>query len=79
MCFASPVHSVDIVWVQNFVEITLSHIVSEINALLHFTQKFKMAAKSGGKAFCKKVPIDSADILGVQNLSKSLYLAPFPR
>ena len=36
-------------WVKNFVEIALSHTVSEINVLLRFTQKFKMATKSGGK------------------------------
>ena len=35
--------------VQNFVEIALSHTVSEINAFLHFTQKFKMAAKNKGE------------------------------
>ena len=35
---------------KNFDEITLSHIVSKINVFLRvFTQKFKMAAKSGGK------------------------------
>ena len=45
----SPVDSIDTLWVKNFVEIALSHTVSEINAFWHFTQKFKMAAKSGGK------------------------------
>ena len=45
-----PVHSAHTLWVQNFVEIALSRTVSEINALLGFTQKFKMAAKSDGKA-----------------------------
>ena len=63
-CKMSPVHSADTLWVQNFVEIALSHTVSEMNALLRFTQKFKMAAKSGGKAsFVKKSPVDSAYIL----------------
>ena len=67
-CKMSPVHSADTLQVQNFVEITLSRTVSEINTLLHYLQKFKMAAKSGGKAiFCKKSPVDSADTLWVQN------------
>ena len=43
----SPVHSADTLRVKNFFEITLSRSVSEINALLRFTQKFKMATKSG--------------------------------
>ena len=63
-CKMSPVHSADTLWVQNFVEIALSHTISEMNALLRFTDKFKMAAKSGGKAiFAKKMSVDSADIL----------------
>ena len=37
--------------VENFVKITLSCTVSEINEFLHFTQKFKMAATNGGKCF----------------------------
>ena len=49
-CKMTPVHSADTLRVQNFVEIALSYTISEINALLRFTQKFKMAAKSGGKA-----------------------------
>ena len=53
-CKMSPVHSADTLWVQNFVEIALSHTVSEINALLRFTQKFKIPAKSGGKAIFAK-------------------------
>ena len=43
----SPVASANTLQVKNFVEIALSHSVSEINAFLHFMQKFKMAAKSG--------------------------------
>ena len=31
---------------KNFVEIGLSHTISEINTFLHFMQKLKMAAKS---------------------------------
>ena len=72
-CKMSPVHSADTLWVQNFVEIALSHTVSKMNVLLRFMQKFKRAAKSGGKAiFVKKSPVDSAYILW-------LYHAPFPR
>ena len=53
---------------QHFVEIALSRTVSEINALLRFTQNFKMTVKSGGKAmFCKKSPVDSTDTLQIQN------------
>ena len=54
--------------VKNFVEITLPHTVSEINTFLYFTQKFNMAAKSGGKKlFSKKLPVDSADTQWVKN------------
>ena len=35
--------------VKNFVKIARSHTISEINAILLFTQKFKMATKNGGK------------------------------
>ena len=64
----SPVDSADTLWVKNFAKIAPSPSVSEINAFLRFTQKFKMAAKSGGKKlFCKKLPVDSADTLWVKN------------
>ena len=66
-CKMSPVHSADTLWVQNFVKIALSRTVCEINTFLRFTQKFKMAAKSGGKAIFFKLPVDSADSLWVQN------------
>ena len=55
----SPVDSADTQWIKTFVEITLSRTVSEINALLRFTQKFKMATKSGGKVIFES-PVDSA-------------------
>ena len=46
----------------------LSCTVSEINALLRFTQKFKTAAKSGGKAiFWEKSSVDSVYTLWVKN------------
>ena len=39
--------------------------------LIFFMQKFKMAAKSGGKViFCEKLPVDSADTLWVKNFVK---------
>ena len=50
----SPVDSADTLWIKNFVEIALSCTVSKINTFLNFTQKFKMAAKSGGKTIFAK-------------------------
>ena len=65
-----PVHSADTLWVQNFVEIALSHTVSKMNALLHFTQKFKRTAKSGGKVIFVKSHQYTLDTLGVENFDK---------
>ena len=65
--------------VQNFVEIALSHTVSEINALLRFTQKFRMAAKSAGKAIFEKSHQQTAYTLQIKSLLKLLYLTPFLR
>ena len=48
-CEKSPVDFADTLQVKTFVEIALPRSVSEINAFLHLTQKFKMAAKNGGK------------------------------
>ena len=48
-CEMSPIDPADILRVKNFVEITLSHSVSDINRFLCLTQKFKMASKSGRK------------------------------
>ena len=39
---------------KNFVKIALSHTIPKINAFLHFTQKFKIAAKNGGKTILGK-------------------------
>ena len=56
--------TVDTLWVKIFVEIALSHSVSEINTLLDLAQTFKMAAKSGGKMiFAKNWTVDFADTL----------------
>ena len=49
----SPVDSVDTLRVKNFVEIALSRSVSE-TLFLRFTQKFKVAARSGGKTIFGK-------------------------
>ena len=37
----------DTLWVENFDEIALSRTVKEILRFFRFSQKFKMAAKSG--------------------------------
>ena len=49
-----PDDSADNLGVKNFAEIALSCTVSEINVLLHFTQKFKMEAKNGRKTIFRK-------------------------
>ena len=76
----SPVDSADTLRVKNFVKITLSRYVSEINPYFRSTQKFKMVAKSGGKTIFGKSRQYSLQIpWGSKILSKSLYLALFPR
>ena len=66
----SPVDSAYTLWVENFVEITLSCTVSEISVFV-FTQKFKMATKKWRESdFCEKLPVDSEDTLWVKNLVK---------
>ena len=43
-------------------------LYSEINVLLHFTQKFKVVAKSGGDSdFCLKLSVDSSYTLRAKN------------
>ena len=49
-----PLDSSEILQVKNFVKIDLCCTISEINMFLHFTQKFKMTAKSGGKTIFGK-------------------------
>ena len=74
----SSYDSVHTLWVKHFVEITLSHTISEINAFLHFAQKFKMAAKNGGKTiFGKRLQWTLLIARGSKILSKSLYRTPF--
>ena len=55
--------------VKNFVEITISHSVSEINAFFGFTQKFKMATKMAGKQFYEKIARRLCGYSGVKNCS----------
>ena len=67
----SEVDSSATLWVTNFVEITLSRSVSEINAFLCLMQKFKMATKSGEKIFFEKISaVESPASLWVKNLVK---------
>ena len=76
----SPLDSADALQIKNFVEIVLSHTVSKINAFLHFTQKFKTAAKNDGKTIFGKSRQYIPQIACGSKISlKSLYLAPFPR
>ena len=76
----SPVGSADNMQVKNFVEFTLSCSISEINRYLRFTQKFKMATKSGGKTvFAKKRQYTLQIPRGSKISLKYLYLAPFPK
>ena len=57
-CEKSLVDPADTLWVKIFDEIALSRTVSEIKAFLRITQKFKMAAKNGGKVIFRKWPVD---------------------
>ena len=54
-CENLPLDSADTLWVKKFVEIALSSTVIDINGFLRFTQKFKMAAKTGRKRFMWKL------------------------
>ena len=75
-----PVDSADTLWVINFVEIALSRSIFEINALKHFMQKFKMAAKRCGKMIFEESCQKTLQIpCGSRILSKLPFLAPFPR
>ena len=76
-CKKWPVDSVDTLWVKNFVEIALSCSVSEINPvlfLLHLTQEFKMADKSGSKQFLQKVAKNFVKIALSHSVSKINWL-----
>ena len=59
------VHSLDTLWLKNSVQIALSLTVSEILRFFRFSQKFKMAAKSGENwKFCTEY---SSTTLWVKN------------
>ena len=50
----SAVDSADTLRLKNFFKIPVSRFVSEISGFLRLTQKFKMAAKSGGNMIFAK-------------------------
>ena len=52
---------------NNFVEITLSHTICEINVVFHYTQKFKMALLAG-KRFLDRTAKRLCGYSGFQNL-----------
>ena len=63
--------SVYILRVKNFIEMAVSRTVAKIIVFLHFTQKFNMAVKNGGKSiFDKKVQI-TQNIPQVKNFIKT--------
>ena len=84
----SPAEPANTVQVKNFVEIDLSCTISKTNALLRFTQKFKMAAKNVGKAiweeFSRKgpsspqvcLPIASLLVDGISSNLAHLFSSP---
>ena len=53
-----------------FIKIVLSHTVSEMNVILRFTQKFKMAIKNGRNMNLTKLPDDSSGYRGVKKIAK---------
>ena len=66
------------VWAKNLVEITLSRTVSKINAIPHFMQQLKMAAKYGGRmTFTITQHMIPLEPPGPKIWPKSLYLASF--
>ena len=72
-------NSTDALGVKNYVQIALSCTVSKKNAFLHFTQKFKMAAKNGRKINFRKIACSLCITLGVKKISaKSLYQTETP-
>ena len=79
-CEKSPVDSADSLQVRNFVKITLSRTVSQINVFCMLCRNSRWPPKNGGKVIFAKCHQYSPQIpCGSKILSKSLYLAPFPR
>ena len=66
----SPVHSADILWVQNFVEISLSHRFRDKCAFALYTEIQDGCQKWRESDFCEKSPVDSAYTLWVKNYNK---------
>ena len=73
-CLKLPVDSSYTLRDKNFVKIALSRNISKINSLLHFTQKFNIAAKS-----YEKLPVHSGHPCGSKISTKSLYLTQLRR
>ena len=66
--------------VKNVDQIAVSHTISQINAFLRFTQKFKVAAKNGRKAiFWKTRQLTLGIPWRSKILTKMLYLTQFSR
>ena len=68
----SLVHRENTPWEKKLIEIVLSHTVSEINAFLRFTKKFKMAAKNGGKTIFGEKSLDDSAVPWGSKISKPL-------
>ena len=68
-------------WDPQITKIALSRTISEINAFLCFTQKFKIAAENGEKTIFGKsqMILRSSYPRGQKFRKKSLYPAPFLR
>ena len=76
----SPVDSTDTLGVKNFNKIALSCTVSEVNAFLRFTQKFKMPPKMAQKTiFGKSHQLTLLIPWGSKLSTKLFYHAQFPR
>ena len=73
----SQVDSADTLGFKNFIEITLSCTVIEINAFYAEIQDGRQKWQENN--LWENSPLDSADSLRVKKLSKSLCLAPFLR
>ena len=66
--------------VKHVIKIALPRTVSKINMLLHFPQKYNIAAKTGRKViFCIKFHMSLCTPCGSKISLKLLYLTPFLR
>ena len=75
----SPVDSADTVGVKNFIKIALPSTVSEIKVCLHFTQKFKMAAKHVRKTIFGKSYQSTLQIPWGLKISSNCSISQFLR